>query len=135
VSTLLPAQLGELCSSIKDLNRNIKSVTIINRLGRAVEKSSSNKTKQPQEEQKNEMLFMQCVLEISMGREFDEEYGPIRYHLSERENSTMLTFPADDNVILVTSNKNISPISLAKKIVNVIDSNRKKPVSDYLITK
>ncbi len=64
---------------------------------------------------------MQRVLEISMGKDYDSEYGPINYHLSERENLTMITFPMRDHVVLVTIKKNTSPISLAKKIVTIIN--------------
>ena len=56
-----------------------------------------------------------------MGKEYDSEYGPINYHLSERGNMTMITFPMRDNVILVTIKKDTSPISLAKKIVTIIN--------------
>lgn len=74
----------------------------------------------------NEHLLMQCVLQISMGRDFDEYYGPINYHISERANLTLLTFPVDESVILVMCNKNISPITLAKKVFCTIDEYRKQ---------
>jgi len=64
---------------------------------------------------------MQCVLQISMGKEYDSEYGPINYHLLERENLTMITFPMRDHVILVAAKKDTSPISLARKIVTTIN--------------
>ena len=67
------------------------------------------------------MFFMQCVLEISMGKDYDSEFGPVNYHLSERGNLTMITFPMRDHVVLVTTNKDTSPISLAKKIVTTIN--------------
>jgi hypothetical protein len=69
---------------------------------------------------------MSCVLQVSMGRDFDENYGPINYHMSERANLTMITFPLDGNVVLVTINKNTSPISLARKTVDLINEHRKR---------
>ena len=56
---------------------------------------------------------------------FDENYGPINYYMSERTSLTTLTFPVEDDVILVTTNKNISPITLARKVVKIIDDHRK----------
>ncbi|MDE1830317.1 MAG: hypothetical protein KGI25_08340, partial [Thaumarchaeota archaeon] len=53
-------------------------------------------------------------------------YGPINYHISERTNLTMLTFPVGENVMLVACNKNVSPITLAKKIMSVISGYRKQ---------
>jgi hypothetical protein len=117
-------EFDELCDSILGVNSNIQSVAAINKLGRPVDRSSRPKYIKQFPDEASEILFMQCVLEISMGRDFDEQYGPINYHMSERENVTMLTFPIEDHVILVTASKNVSPISLAKKIVNIINEYR-----------
>ena len=43
-----------------------------------------------------------------------------------RSNLTMITFPVEDNVILVTTNKSTSPITLARKIVLIIDDHGKQ---------
>ncbi|MDE1767089.1 MAG: hypothetical protein KGI27_12585 [Thaumarchaeota archaeon] len=115
----------ELCHSILGINRNIQSVAVINKLGRAVEKINRAGNVKEISEEKNQMLFMQCILEISMGKDFDEEYGQVNYHLSGRENLTMLTFPISDHVVLVTSEKNISPISLARQITKAVSHCRK----------
>lgn len=109
-----------LCDDILEVNKNIQSVAAINKLGRQVDRSSRTEHTEQFPDKTSEILFMQCVLEISMGKDFDEQYGPINYHMSERANVTMITFPVDDHVILVTANKNVSPILLAKKIANII---------------
>jgi hypothetical protein len=72
----------------------------------------------------SELFCMSCVLQVSMGRDFDENYGPINYHMSERKSLTMITFPLDENVILVTTDKNISPVSLARQIADLINEHR-----------
>lgn len=124
-ATLQDIKIDEMCNSIIQINKNIQSVAIINKLGRPVEKvTRDDNLKLPQP--KDEMFCMQCVLEISMGKDFDSEYGTINYHLSERENLTMITFPMRDHVVLVTTKKNTSPISLAKKIVTVINGYQDK---------
>jgi hypothetical protein len=119
--SLQDIKLGKLCDSIIGINKNIQSVAIINKLGRPIEKVTRDTSQKQLPQTKDEMLFMQCVLEISMGKDFDSEYGSINYHLSERENLTMITFPIRDYVILVTTKKDTSPISLAKKIVTTIN--------------
>lgn len=70
----------------------------------------------------NELFCMSCVLQISMGKDFDENYGTINYYISERSNLTIITFPLDKDVILITTNKNISPVTLAKKTVDIINN-------------
>ena len=89
-------------------------------MGRLVEDTSRSNFARKFPEHLNEHFLMQCVLQISMGRDFDEYYGPVNYHISERAGLTLLSFPADGNVILVVCNKNISPISLARKIIEAI---------------
>ena len=116
-----------LCNSILSINKNIQSIALINRQGRAVEKISRPGFTNQFPDYMSEMFFMQCVLQVSMGGDFDEHFGPINYYISERDNLTMLTFPMDDHIILVTINKNASPISLARKIVNSINGCQKQP--------
>jgi hypothetical protein len=115
------SEFDRLCNNILEVNNNIQSVAVLNKFGRPVEKSSRPRYAEQFPDKTSEMLFMQCVLEISMARDFEEQYGSINYHMSERANVTMLTLPIEDHVILVTANKNISPILLVKKIVSIIN--------------
>lgn len=112
-------KLKELCNSISTISENIQSVVVINKNGRAIEKNNYEiANKIPKD--KYEMFFMQRALEISMGRDFDDEYGQINYAFTERENLSLFSFPINDFIILVTSTSNISPISMAKEIMKVI---------------
>jgi hypothetical protein len=113
-----------LCHSIFSIDKSIKSVAVINEKGRIVEKILKPAFAEQFPDHLSELFCMSCVLQVSMGRDFDENYGPINYHMSERRNLTMMTFPLDENVILVTTNKNISPVSLARNIVDLINEHR-----------
>jgi hypothetical protein len=125
-ATMQDIKIDELCNSIIRINKNIQSVAIINKLGRPIEKVTRDDNLKQLPQPKDEMFCMQCVLEISMGKDYDSEYGPINYHLSERENLIMITFPVRDNVALVTIKKDTNPISLAKKIVTAINGYQNK---------
>ena len=118
--------LESVCDSILRLNKSIQSVAIINNKGRAMEKISRPQFAKQFPDHLNELFCMSCVLQVSMGRDFDENYGPINYHMSERTSLTILTFPVKENVILVTTNKNISPITLARKIVTLINDHKEQ---------
>lgn len=113
--------LAPLCNSIFGLNKNIQSVAVISNRGRIIEKISKPQFAEQFPDYLSELFCMSCVLQVSMGRDFDENYGTINYHVSERKNLTMITFPLDENVILVTTNKNISPVSLARNIADLIN--------------
>lgn len=114
------ASLDALCDSILVISENIQSVSAISKMGRLVGSTSRPEFAGRFKDAMDENLFMQCVLQISMGRDFDDDYGPINYHISDRGGITMLTFPMGENVLLVSCNKNVSPITLAKKVANAI---------------
>jgi hypothetical protein len=114
--------LESLCDSIMKLNKSIQSVAVINNRGRVMEKFSRSKFTKRFPNHLNELFCMSCVLQISMGKDFDENYGPINYHISERSNLTIIKFPLDENMILITANKSISPITLARKTISVINN-------------
>ena len=117
--------LESLCDSILKLNKSIQSVAILNNRGRVIENISRFKFTRHFPNHLSELFCMSCVLQVSMGRDFDENYGPINYYISERTNLTMITFPLDDVVILATLDKKTSPIALSRRIVNMIDDHKK----------
>jgi len=120
MNSTLVLEFDELCNNILGINDNIQSVCVINKHGRAVERKTSDEIKSQVTEQKIEMFFMQCVLTISMGRDFDTEFGEIGYVHVDRKNLSMFSFPVFDHIVLVTSKAAMSPIRLAKKISTVI---------------
>jgi len=114
-------EIEKLCSSILAVNKNIQSVTIINKNGRPVENMVRKSVDALIPDKENEMLLMSCALAISMGRDFDEYFGHIGYTFVARENLSMFSFPLDEYVILVTSKANISPIHIARKIMTAMN--------------
>ena len=115
-------KLEELCISVMNINRNIRSVIVVDKNGELLHKVIRRGFLQPSVERWNDIHFMECALEISLGKKFDTLYGPIRYHHSDSNNFIIFSFPFDKNVLLVTSTKNISPISLATNISHIINN-------------
>ncbi len=118
-------KLDSLCNTVLDVNENIQAVSVINKQGRAVHKIARTGTYLPMQEQENEMLLMQTAITISMGRDFDEPLGEIGYVHVERKNLSLLSFPLDDYIVLVTSKAAVGSISLARKVATAIRKYRK----------
>lgn len=112
--------LGELCDKILSSNGSIMHVTVINSQGRPVEESSRAGQTVFNNAGQKEMLLMQCSLTISMGRDFDQSFGEIKYVHTERENLSLYSFPLDNHVILVASKASQGPISLAREVLSII---------------
>lgn len=127
---MIPAEYGKLCNEIMHASSRIQSVAVINKMGRAVERLPGGEQEGAFKDKASEMLYMQSVLQVSMGRDFDEHYGPINYYVSERANATMLTFPLGDHVVLLTASKNSSPISLVRKVAAMIRDSEKQGLSE-----
>lgn len=116
-------KFDQFCKSIMNVDRNVCSVSVIDTSGKLLHSVSHRGFMQQGLEKWNDAHYMECVFDISIGGKFDELYGPIRYHYSNKENFMMFSFPYNKNVIIVTSTKKISPIAFATKISNkIIDS-------------
>jgi hypothetical protein len=113
-------KFDQFCKSILDSDRNVQSVTIINKRGTMIYNEIYQGFLQPRLDRWNDSHYMECTFDISMGSKFDNLYGPIRYHHSVEDNFMMFSFPYNKNVVIVTSTKKISPIAFATKISQVI---------------
>jgi hypothetical protein len=103
-----------LCDEVLGID-DIQSVFIINKMGRAVEKKSRDGAAIV-DGKKNEILMMQSVLVMSMARDFDDDFGKIRYVHTQRKNLSMLSFPLDGHIVLVSSKTALSLTRLLKRL-------------------
>jgi len=76
---------------------------------------------QPSIDKWNDIHYMECTFDMSLGEKFDSLYGPIQYHYSDKDDFSLFSFPFKKNVVIVTSTKKISPIAFATKIANFIN--------------
>jgi len=116
------ATLENLCKSILYTSENVQSVAVINKNGRAIEEKARDDSDLLMSDKKNEMYFMQCALQISMARDFDEEFGPVSFTITERENSKFVSIPSFPHIILAKIKKGIDNTVLINKIKKVIRS-------------
>ena len=112
--------LENLCKSILYANENIQSVAVINKNGRAIEEKSRVISDLLMPDKKNEMYFMQCALQVSMARDFDDEFGPLSFTITERENSKFVSIPSFSNIILAKMKKGMDHTALINKIKKII---------------
>jgi len=111
--------LENLCKSILYTSDNIQSVAVINKNGRAIEEKARGDS-DLMSDKKNEMYFMQCALQISMARDFDEEFGPVSFTITERENSKFVSIPSFPHIILAKMKKGMDHTALLNKIKEII---------------
>jgi len=126
--------LENLCKSILYTSENIQSVAVINKNGRAIEEKARDNSGLLMSDKKNEMYFMQCALQISMARDFDKEFGPVSFTITERENSNFVSIPSFSHIILAKMKKGMDHTTLLNKINKIIRNfevhNRELPVRE-----
>ncbi len=115
-----------LCNDITNLDDDIELVAVLNHKGRVIEtKAREEGIDKVLTIQKREMFFMQCVLQTSMNRDHDDEFGKVKSSILERERFTTLSFEFSNYVILVVSRPSLNPIQLKNNILEKMNSVRK----------
>ena len=116
-------QLDRLCDLILNNSKRINLVAIIDQKGRVIEnKMRDDRVIKDLTDQKREMLFMESALQLSMIRDFDDEFGAMKYTYSTREKISFFTFLLNDYAIIVLSEPGENPLLLASQVVKIINS-------------
>ena len=120
--TSLEQSLGisNMCQDILAIGPKIHFSGYINRNGRIVEsKLCDDGLITGFTDQELEMRYMQCKLQSSMNKEFEDKLGHLDYILICRESTLEFIFPFYEGVIFVITDKEI-PIQSSKKILELI---------------
>lgn len=115
-----------LCNDISNLDNDIELVAVLNHKGRVIEiKAREEGIDKDLTLQKREMFFMQSVLQTSMNKDHDDEFGKVKSSILERERFTTLSFEFFNYVILAVSRPNLNPIQLKNNILEKINNIKK----------
>ncbi len=69
---------------------------------------------------------MEYSLRQNMRKEFDDDFGAVRYTYAEREKEALFTFPLYNHLIIVACRSGVNPVSISKKIISIIDECKTK---------
>ncbi len=80
----------------------------------------------------DEMMFMELSLRVRMRHEFDKEFGIVHFSMSYRDKVIVMSFPlTDDNVLLVSCEKEIDFGKVSFKILKIIEPLKKTPTKTF----
>lgn len=96
-----------LCDKIFELDDKIRSCRVINHKGKLVAGGMRKGMTALEDAKKDEMLFMELSLRVRMRHEFDAEFGPVEFSLSYRGKIILLSFPLEQYVLFVTTERQI----------------------------
>src|SRR5579885_3795831 len=111
----------EICKKVASLDPNIRFAGIINENGRLVAGGMRQGISSLEDSRDDEMLYMELVLRAKMRREFDKVLGPVEFAMSYRDMLIIMSFPVNDNILLISVEKDIDFSKLPFKILEIIN--------------
>ena len=100
--------------------KQIRFAGLINNLGKLVAGGFKKGITPLEDEAEQRKMYMELALRVSMRMEFDYSLGPVKFSASRREKAVMMSFPLNNNVLLVSAEPNINIESFAQKILKII---------------
>ncbi|MGI0082421.1 MAG: DUF6659 family protein [Nitrosopumilaceae archaeon] len=110
-----------ICKKVMDVDPKIRFAGMINDKGRLIAGGMKEGKKALEDTKDDEMLFMELVLRTKMRREFDKQLGPVKFAMSYREKAVVMSFPVDENVMLVSAERELDFAKVTFKILKILD--------------
>jgi len=109
-----------ICKKVFELDEKIRSARVINGKGKLVAGGMRHGLKSLEDTKKDEMLFMELSLRVRMRHEFDEEFGKVEFSLSYRGKVVLMSFPIEENVLFVSSERQLYLGKIPFSILEII---------------
>ena len=111
----------KLCKKVLEIDSKIRFAGTINEKGRLFAGGMRDGLKSLEDSKDDEMLYMELVLRTKMRREFDHVLGPVKFAMSYREKAIVMSFPMDENVLLISAEQGFDYANAPFKILKVLD--------------
>jgi hypothetical protein len=100
------------------LEVGIKFVGLITKNGRLVASNDKNSLKLSKEQK--EMFFMSCSLQQRMSQDYDNDFGQVKYAVTERENIRIISIPYESDTLIFVVDKRSEFLAGVKIIMDAI---------------
>ena len=118
---------SKLCRSVMVMDNHILFVAIIDEKGRVRESQGDNGIIKKLLGGRKEMFFMENALMHRMRTDFDVDLGEVRFTYVERTKRSILYFPMDDKLLLVSFLRTpANSLTLARSIARLVCKYQKK---------
>jgi|TARA_B100001105_G_C22231684_1_gene374289 hypothetical protein len=125
-------ELEQICQDIIDLDPKMRSARFISARGHLTAGGMKDGILSLEAKKQDEMMFMELALRVRMRHEFDTEFGVVHFSLSYRDKVIVMSFPlSNDDVLLVSCEKNTSFGAMPFKILKIIEQIKKTPLKTF----
>ena len=125
-------ELENICQDILKLDTKMRSARFINARGHLSAGGMKDGLLSLEAKKQDEMMFMELALRVRMRHEFDTEFGVVHFSLSYRDKVIVMSFPlSNDDVLLVSCEKNTDFGDIPFKILKIIECIKKTPIKTF----
>ena len=110
-----------LCTLVQKIDSKIRFAGVINSKGRLVAGGMAPSKKRLGDRKRDEMLYMELALRVKMRREFDDDLGKVKFSMSFREKLIVMSFPMEDDVLMVSMERKTKFEQIAFSILKHIE--------------
>ena len=124
--------LEKICKKLLKLDLKMRSARFINNRGHLIAGGMKEGLLSLENQKQDEMMFMELALRVRMRHEFDKEFGEVHFSMSYRDKVIVMSFPlTNDDVLLLSCEKDINFGKLPFKVLKIIDSLKKSPMKTF----
>lgn len=125
-------ELEKICQKITKLDPKMRSARLINSRGHLMAGGMKQGLLSLEAQKQDEMMFMELALRVRMRHEFDKEFGMVHFSMSYRDKVIVMSFPlSNDDVLLVSCEKDIDFGKIPFKILKIIENLKKTPMKTF----
>ena len=125
-------KLEKMCQKIIKLDPKMRSARHISSRGHLTAGGMKNGVFSLEAQKQDEMMFMELALRVRMRHEFDAEFGEVHFSMSYRDKVIVMSFPLnDDAVLLLSCEKDIDFSKLAFKVLKIVEPLKKSPTKTF----
>ena len=110
-----------LCTLVQKIDSKIRFAGVINSKGRLVAGGMAPSKTRLGDRKRDEMLYMELALRVKMRREFDDDLGKVKFSMSFREKLIVMSFPMEDDVLMVSMERKTKFEQIAFSILKHIE--------------
>jgi len=110
-----------LCTLTQKIDSKVRFAGVINSKGRLVAGGMTPSKKQLGDRKRDEMLYMELALRVKMRREFDDDLGKVKFSMSFREKLIVMSFPMENDVLMVSMEKKTQFENIAHSILKLAE--------------
>ncbi len=110
-----------LCTLTQKIDSKVRFAGVINSKGRLIAGGMAPSKKRLGDRKRDEMLYMELALRVKMRREFDDDLGKVKFSMSFREKLIVMSFPIENDVLMVSMERKTQFEKISFKILKLVD--------------